>query len=126
MAYIHKDSPIKTNGQPNVNFGSQVIDSNRIAIQGVASGISTVDATATPLVSPITLSATTTTLTVPANAISLTIIASTAAASVSEDPAFASSVSVPANTSLTLNMARQKFVYLRGTTATSFLFSIID
>lgn len=126
MAYTRKDSPSKTNGQPSVNFGGQVMDGNRVAIQGISSGFITTDATAIPVVSPVTLSGANTILTVPANAVSITIVAGTAVASVSEDVAFASSVTIPVGGTLTIDVARQKFVYLRGTTATSFLFNLVD
>lgn len=126
MAYTKKDAPVGVSGGPAINFGSQTQDSNRISIQGIENGFITNDGTATPVVSPVAVSAgINTVLTVPKSAVSVTIIPS-AALNVSELAAFTQYATIPANTAVTIDVARQKFVYLQGAASASFYFSLID
>ena len=85
MAYTFSVKPIAT---PS-NFGGLAVDGNRVSMTGVVgSGIQTVDATATPVASPLSMSGTTVyTLNVPTNAASIIVHCATASAGirVSED-----------------------------------------
>lgn len=131
MAYTRKDAPVGQNGGPTVRLtGGQVNDSNRIAVQGVANGINTNDAAPTPVTSPVVATATAdVVLTVPQSAISVTIVPATAAATVSEVAGSAQNAVLPVGTVTTINLAKQKYLYLRGSGASStvsFYFSLID
>jgi hypothetical protein len=127
MAYTRKDSPLKINGgQPSVYFGPSVNDGNRVAIVGTTNGINTNDGAATPVLSPVAVSAgVNTVITVPGNALSITIIAS-AAVNVSEVVGFTQFATIPANVPTTINVARQKFLYFQGASTLSFIFNILD
>jgi hypothetical protein len=126
MAYTRKDSPTSVAGQPAVNFGGQIQDSNRVAVAGITNGILTNDATATPVVSPVAVSAgINTILKVPTAAISVTLIAS-AALNVSELSAFTQFATIPANTPVTIQLAKQKFLYMQGAATVSFFFNVLD
>ncbi len=86
MAYTFSVKPIAT---PS-NFGGLAVDGNRVSMTGViGSGIQTVDATATPVASPLSVSGTTVyTLNVPTNAASIIVHCVAAAAAslqISED-----------------------------------------
>ena len=71
MAYTFSVKPIAS---PS-NFGGLAVDGNRVSMTGVVgSGIQTVDATATPVASPMSMSGTTVyTLNVPTNAASIIV-----------------------------------------------------
>lgn len=124
MAYNHR-TQTATNGKSASGFGSQVMDGNRVAIQGIASGFQTVDGAATPVVSPITASATATKITFPNGAARVVIIATTAC-TMSEDVNFASSMALGAGSTFTFDVARQDAVYIKGSGAVSFAIQVID
>lgn len=106
-------------------IGGQIMDGNRIAVQ-VTSGFNTNDATATPVVSPVAVAAgVNTILTIPQNAMSVTLISS-AALNVSELSAFTQYATIPANTVVEIDVAKQKYIYLQGAATVSFLFNLID
>jgi len=111
-----------TGSKTQSHFQNQPVDGSRIAIQSVGNGIQTVDATATPVASPVTT--TTKTLTVPESAIQVTLC-STAAFTVSE-VASGSPFTVPANTVITLGVANTNVLYLTQSSGSiSFYFTII-
>jgi len=105
-------------------FSSAVADGNRVALTNFPNQIQTIDATASPNASPLTVN-TTATLLVPLNAVSLTIISTTNALLVSEDSTSSASFSVPAATLVTLPCARQANIYLSAAASTvcNFYFS---
>lgn len=104
------------------HFQNQAVDGSRVAIQAVGNGIQTTDATATPVVSPVT--ATTKTLNVPESAIQVTLC-STAAFTVSEVSS-GSPFTVPANTVITLGVANTSVLYLTQSSGSiSFFFTIV-
>lgn len=124
MAYTHRTVTAVT-GKSGSGLGSQTMDANRVSIQGLASGFQTVDAAGTPVVSPITASATATKVTLPATAVRV-IIAATTACTVSEDPAFASSIALALGSTFTFDVTRQDAVYIKGSGAVSFAIQVID
>jgi hypothetical protein len=122
MAYTHRTATASA-GKSGTGFGSQVNDANRVAVQGLASGFNTVDAAA--VASPITASATATKITLPASAARI-IITATTACTVSEDPAFASSVAIGVGVTLSFDVGRQDAIYIKGAGAVSFAIQVID
>lgn len=132
MANAPQPAVSKAEAAGSVNwFGSAPNNSNRAEV-AYANWIQTQDATAgTNLVSPLTLSATTvTTIAIPQNATTITLIGA-APFSFSEQPGTSSltqSVAVPANTPITLQVARQANLYVlapTGTPALSFFFQTL-
>jgi hypothetical protein len=73
--YTHKTPPTSGAGEGEQdNLGGQVMDANRVAIQGLGSGFITTDVSGTPITSPATVSTSAvTTITIPANAIRMFI-----------------------------------------------------
>jgi hypothetical protein len=86
----------------------------------------TIDATASPNSSPLTVN-TTATLLVPLNAVSVTIISTTNAVQVSEDSTQTAYFTLPAATVMTFPCARQANVYLKtgSSTVVNFFFSVV-
>lgn len=115
---------------PADNFGGQTFDANRVPLGGTESGFVTKDATGTPVTSPVTAATgANSVLTVPSNATSVVITAATAPVLVSEDVAFTSSFAIPVGLAVQLDVARQGFIYLRGSGASStvsFAFQLVD
>jgi hypothetical protein len=118
-------------GQLN-NFGNLSVDASHNPLAGVTgSGIQTVDISATPVVSPATVSNTvTTTLSIPLNAAQVTLLAATNGVNVSEsDPNVATSyAAIPVGIPVTLDCTRLAKLFLKGNTAAStlsFWFTII-
>lgn len=118
-------------------FGSFPKDPNRQTISVDGNYFMTLDATGTPVVSPIAaLGTTATPLNVPAAAVKLNLLAS-AAILVSEDPLMASSFSIPANTlmafpcaapgidSVTANTGAIYIKAATGTAAVQFYFDCV-
>jgi hypothetical protein len=124
MTYNHRAN-MSVAGKSGTGFGSQVNDGNRVAIQGLGSGFTTTDGAASPIVSPITASATATKITLPPYAARL-IISATTACTVSEDVNFASSLAVGVGATITLDVGRQDAVYVKGSGAVSFAIQVID
>ncbi len=117
---------LKTHSTPD-NFGGLVTDGNRVAMTGALGSImQTIDATGTPVTSPVTVN-TTQTLVVPQNATSCTIISVTNAVQVSEDSTQTAYFSLPAAIPWTFDVARQANLYLKtsGSTVVSFYFTIV-
>jgi len=124
MAYTASPSKLKTS--PN-DFGGLRTDGNRVALTGTtANTMQSIDATATPVTSPVTVN-TAATLTVPQNAVAVTIVSVTNAVQVSEDSTQSAYFSLPAATPFTFQCANQQYVYLKtgSSTAVSFQFQII-
>jgi len=105
-------------------FSSAVADGNRVALTNFPNQIQTIDATASPNASPLTVN-TTATLLVPLNAVSVTIISTTNAVQVSEDSTESAYFTLPAATAMTFPCARQANIYLKtgGSTVVNFFFS---
>jgi hypothetical protein len=106
-------------------FGGSVTDGNRVALTGFPNVMQTIDATASPNSSPLTVN-TTATLLVPLNAVSVTIISTTNAVQVSEDSTQTAYFTLPAATIMTFPCARQANVYLKtaSSTVVNFYFSL--
>lgn len=124
MAY-NRRTVTTANGKSGAGFGSQAMDGNRVAIQGIASGFNTVDGAGTPVTSPITASATATKITLPAGAARIAIVATTAC-TVSEDVNFASNIALGVGATFTFDVARQDAIYIKGSGAVSFAIQVID
>lgn len=122
MAYT--PSPLKAKSAPN-DFGGQRSDGNRVAMN-YANTLSSIDATATPQNSPLTVN-TTATLVVPQNAASVTICSVTNAVQVSEDSTQTAYFALPAGVPWTFDCANQQYVYLKtsGSTSVSFQFNCV-
>jgi hypothetical protein len=127
MAYTA--SPYRTNANPpQSNFGGLVVDGNRIGMTGVlGSSMQSIDGTSIPIASPLTMSGSVQTLTVPSNAVQITINPTTAVVWVSEDSTMSAYFTVPAGTSQTIDIARQKYIYLKGTSpdVVNFYFTLV-
>lgn len=124
MAYNHRVTS-NAGGKSASGIGGQVMDANRVAVQGLASGFQTVDGAGTPVVSPITASATATKITLPTGAIRV-IITATTACTVSEDVNFGSSLALGAGVTQSFDVGRQDTVYIKGSGAVSFAIQVID
>lgn len=98
-------------------FGGAVTDGNRVALTSYPNQMQTIDATASPNASPLTVN-TTATLLVPFNAVSVTIISTTNAVQVSEDSTQTAYFTLPAATAMTFPCARQANVYLKTASST--------
>jgi len=127
--YTHKPAPV-TPG-PEDNLGGQVVDANRVAIQGVASGFITTDIAASPNTSPLTLSTGVTTIVVPSSAIAVTFsnLDSTNNVLVSELVGMGTYFTLLPKTAQTFEIARQGNIYVKGSAATpivSFIFQLVD
>jgi hypothetical protein len=117
---------LKQKTQSN-NFSGLVTDGNRVAMTGALGNfIQTIDATGTPVASPVTVN-TTTTLTVPQGAVEITIMSVTNAVQVSEDSTQSAYFTLPAATVMTFDVARQQYVYLKTSSSTvvSFYFKVV-
>jgi hypothetical protein len=117
-------SPLQSFKAPN-NFGALRPDANHYPIQAGAA-IQTVDATGTPVASPVTVN-TTQTLTVPPNAASVVICSVTNPVQISEDSTQSAFFALPAGTPYRFELADQAFLYLKtgSSTVVSFLFELI-
>lgn len=106
-------------------FGGAVTDGNRTGLTGFANQMQTVDITASPNASPLTVN-TTAILLVPLNAVSVTIISTTNAVQVSEDSTQTAYFTLPAATIMTFPCARQANVYLKtaSSTVVNFFFNL--
>lgn len=108
-------------------FGPLVNDANRNAMTStLGSTILTIDATGTPVTSPVTVN-TTKTLVVPSNAVQFTVVSTTNPVQVSEDSTSTASFSVPAAVIWTFDCARMATIYLKtsGSTVVNFYFSLV-
>lgn len=124
MGYNHR-TVNAINGRAGDGIGGQIMDANRIAVQGVCSGFQTVDGATVPVTSPITASATATKITMPGGAVRV-IVTATTACNVSEDVNFASNQALTAGTTQTWDIARQDAIYIKGSGAVSFAIQVID
>lgn len=130
--YTHKTPPVSGAGEGEQdNLGGQVMDANRVAIQGLGSGVVTQDATASAVKSPQTATGTATTLTIPQNAIRV-IFSNTDATNnlyISEASALGSYYILPKGVTQTFDVGRQGFIYVQSSstsTAYSFAFQLVD
>lgn len=127
--YTHKPAPV--NPGPEDNLGGQVVDGNRVAVQGIASGFITTDISASPVTSPLTLSTGVSTITVPVSAITVTIsnLDGTNNVLVSELVGMGTYFTILPKTVQTFEIARQGNLYLKASASTpicSFVFQLID
>ena|SRR5882757_5331672 len=115
---------LKTKADPS-NFGGLVNDGNRNAMQ-FGNWPQTSDATASPVTSPVTVT-TGTILTIPNNAAQI-VISSSAALRISELSDVSTYFVLPANTLLTIDIARLGLLYLKqdsGSCTVQFYFSVV-
>lgn len=124
MAYTPPVIKLKT----GVNdFGGLKTDGNRVAMTGaLANTMSSIDATGTPVTSPVTVN-TTATLVVPQAAVSVLIASVTNPVQVSEDSTQTAYFTLPAGVPTVFQCANQQNVYLKtsGSTAVSFQFQVV-
>jgi hypothetical protein len=130
--YTHKPVPI--NPGPEDNLGGQVVDANRIALQGVASGFITTDISASAITSPATVTTSAiTTLTVPVSAIRVyitnTMTTNTDLLFVSELSALTTYDILNAGVTREYDCTRMGNIYLKGNGASitvAFAFQLVD
>lgn len=122
MTYTPSGNKLKTT--PN-DFNGQVSDGNRISI-GKGSNIQTQDATASPVISPLTVN-TTATLKVPQSAVAIVIVSTTNAVQVSEDSTQGEYFTLPAGMIWQFDCARQQDIYLKtgSSTTVNFYFVVV-
>lgn len=117
-------------GNLSSHFNTLAVDGAHQVLQGIiGSGFQTQDATATPLVSPLSVS-TAITLNVPDSAAEFNVLVTTAPLLVSESKSDVSTnyVSVPTGMLITFDVAKLSKLYLKGsggTAVVSFWFNII-
>ncbi len=105
------------------HYANQPVDGARIAIQGIANGIQTTDASSTAVTSPVTLAAAgTKTLNTPESAITMTINNTGAAAMTFSEVSTGSSITLNAGQSQTFDCANMGVVYTASTSGTTFSF----
>lgn len=124
---VYTVGPLKTKSTAGGNnFGGLRVDGNRIALATTANTFQTIDATGTPLVSPLTVT-TTATLVVPQNAYRVTIISVTNPVQISEDSTQSAFFALPAGIAWSIECANQQNVYLKvaSSTVVSFMFECI-
>lgn len=122
MAYTPSVTKSKT--VPD-NFGGLRTDGNRVAMM-VGNTFQVVDATDTPVTSPVTVN-TTQVLTVPQGAVSVTISSTTNPVRVSDDSTNSVYFALPAATPWEFECANQQYVYLStsGSTVVDFFFKVV-
>jgi hypothetical protein len=128
--FTQKVSPTEP-GQLN-NFGGLVVDGNHIGMTGTTgAGPQTVDISASPIVSPATISnSAVTTLTIPLNAVSVSFYATTNTVNISESKSDVSSnyFTIPTGVQIDIDVARCGLLYLKansGSATLSFFFKVI-
>lgn len=114
------------------NLGGAVNDANHNAMTGVlGAGPQTVDASGTPLVSPITVSSSAvTTLNVPLNAAELVLFATTNTVNISESNSSVTSnyFTIPTGVQVVVDVGRTAVLYLEantGSATVSFYFNVL-
>lgn len=126
--FTQKSSPAEP-GQES-NFSGLANDGNHNAMQ-FGSGPQTVDISASPLTSPLTVSnSSATTLTIPLNAVQLNLLATTNTVNISESVSAVSSkyFTIPTGVQITLDVSRCSVLYLEANTGSatlSFFFNVI-
>lgn len=117
-----------TTGQTASNFSGLRVDGNRVAMTGVLGNYmqSQDNTPTTPLISPQTVTATTT-LVVPNNAAQITIVATTNAVQISEDSTETASFLLPAGVIWTFDCSNMTKIYIKAGSSTSvnFYFNMI-
>lgn len=114
-------------GQTGSTFSGLRTDGNRVAMTGVLGNyIQTIDETASPVSSPVTVN-TQTTLTVPVQAAQVTITPVTNPVRVTEDSQRTAYFTVPAGAVVTLDCSNMTKLYLEttGSTVVSFYFNMV-
>lgn len=133
--YTHKSTPASGAGEgEQSNIGGQVMDANRVAVQGLGSGFITTDISTSAITSPATVSTSAvTTLTVPLNAIRCFITNTMTTASdllfVSELSAMGTYDIINAGATREYDCGRMGNIYLKGSGASitaSFAFQLVD
>ncbi len=128
--FTQKAAPTEP-GQLN-NFGNMVNDGAHNAMTGaVGAGPQTVDISASPLTSPLTVSnVAVTTLTIPLNAVRVNFLATTNTVNVSEAVAAVTSkyFTIPTGVQISVDVARCSILYLEANTGSatlSFWFDVV-
>lgn len=127
--YPHKTPAVEPG--PESNLGGQVVDGNRVAIQGLGSGFVTTDVSGSPITSPATATGTVTILNVPLSAIRV-IISNTDATNslfVSELSDASTYYLLPKGATQSFDLGRQSKVYVKSSSSStvfSFAFQIVD
>ena len=109
------------------NFGNLRVDAARNSMTGVLGNyMQTIDATGTPVTSPVTVN-TTQTLKIPNNAAQCTIVSTTNAVQVSEDSTQTAYFTLPAAIPFTFDCANMTNIYLKtgSSTVVDFYFTMI-
>jgi hypothetical protein len=125
MAYTPSPYRIKT----EVSFNGLIMDGNRNALTGaLGNGFQSRDATATPVNSPLAMTGSVQTITVPEGAFEFNVNPKTAVVQVSEDSTMTAYFTVPIDVSQTFPCARQKYIYLKGTSSdkVDFYFNMLN
>jgi hypothetical protein len=130
--YTHKTPPTAgaNEGEQN-NLGSQVIDANRLAVQGLASGLITTDVSASPITSPQTATGTATVITIPPSAIRM-LVSNTDATNnlnISELSSVTTYYAIPKGVTLSLDVGRMGLLYVKSSSSSttwSFAFQLVD
>lgn len=111
------------------NFGGLVVDGNHNAMTGaIGAGIQTTDISASAIVSPATVTTGGTTITIPLNAVSITLYTTTEPLLISETSAYTNTFLLPVATVVTLNVARQALLYVKGSggsATVNFFFQVV-
>jgi hypothetical protein len=128
--FTQKPQPVEP-GQESL-FGNLRNDASRNALTGVvANGVQTVDISASPIVSPATVSnSAVTTLTIPLNAVQVTFLATTNTVNISEADATVATkyFTIPTGVQVVVPVALTSVLYLKantGASTLSFYFDII-
>lgn len=115
--------------QPEGYFGGLTNDANHNGMTGVlGSGMQTTDISASPIVSPATVTTGGTTVTIPVNAAQMVIIATTEPLLISETSAYTNTFLLPVATLITIDVARMGLIYLKGSggsATVNFYFNIV-
>lgn len=111
--YTFTQKPAPTIGSSN--FETLAVDGGHNAMTGVlGTGFSTQDGTTVPVVSPATVTTGGSTITVPLNAVQMVMYTTTNPLLISETSGFSNTFLLPVATLLTIDVAKQGFIYLKG------------
>lgn len=128
--FTQKTAPVEP-GQENL-FGNLRNDASRNALSGaVANGPQTVDISASPIVSPTTVSnSAVTTLTIPLNAVRVNFLVTTNTVNISESNSAVTDhyFTIPTGVQVSVDVALTKVLYLEanvGSATVSFYFDIV-
>ena len=127
--YTFTPKPAPTEPGQESNFGGLVTDGNHNAMTGTSgAGIQTTDISASPIVSPATVTTGGTTVTIPLNATQITLYPTTEPLLISETSAYTNTFLLATATTLTIDVCRMGYIYLKGSGGSStvnFFFTVI-